>query len=185
MPASVPTTAALPASEQPPTATALTQASIALADETATERLAQTLAAQGQALAQVSIHLYGALGAGKTSWVRHLLRALGVRGRIKSPTYALLESYALDHPPEQVHHFDLYRLETPQEWLDSGLLETVQGAGLKLIEWPQKAGDALPLPDLALHLQFVPQQPQQRQLALLAYSPAGQALAKNMLQCAL
>ncbi|THU00678.1 tRNA (adenosine(37)-N6)-threonylcarbamoyltransferase complex ATPase subunit type 1 TsaE [Lampropedia puyangensis] len=149
-----------------------------------TAQLAQCFASQAHALAQLSIHLYGNLGAGKTTWTRYLLRALGVQGRIKSPTYALLEQYELDDHSFEAYHFDLYRLEAPQEWLESGLQETVQGPGLKLIEWPQKAGELLDAPDLTLSFEFLPTSAQQRQVRLTAHSAAGQQLAESVLKCA-
>ncbi len=111
-------------------------------------------------LAQVSqvgnavIELHGDLGAGKTTWVRHLLRALGVAGRIKSPTYGVVEPHQglVEGKPVAVWHFDFYRLEDPQEWHEAGLRDLFGQAGLKLVEWPAKAGPHRPLADLALHI---------------------------------
>jgi tRNA threonylcarbamoyladenosine biosynthesis protein TsaE len=94
------------------------------------------------------IELDGPLGAGKTTFVRHLLRALGVTGRIKSPTFAVLESYTL--PGLEISHFDFYRLGDPREWLDAGFRETLSSPGLKLIEWAAKAGAWLPDADLCI-----------------------------------
>lgn len=89
--------------------------------------------------------LRGDLGAGKTTFVRHLLRALGVTGRIKSPTYALVEPYDLPAPAggptmPPAWHADLYRFDDPREWEDAGLRELFASPGLKLVEWPEKAG---------------------------------------------
>ena len=105
------------------------------------------------------IELHGDLGAGKTTFVRNLLRALGVQGSIKSPTYALMESYDLPFSGEAsavygpASHFDFYRFNDPQEWEDAGLRDIFAASGLKLIEWPDKAKGLLPRPDLSLHLE--------------------------------
>ncbi len=95
------------------------------------------------------IALQGELGAGKTSFVRHLLRALGVTGRIKSPTYAVVEPHETADGLA-VSHFDFYRFDDPQEWEDAGLRELFAAPGLKLAEWPEKAAGLLPAPDLRL-----------------------------------
>lgn len=88
------------------------------------------------------IFLHGPLGAGKTTLVRGMLRALGFAGNIKSPTYTLVESYILH--TFQVFHFDLYRLKHPQELLDIGLEDYLQPNAICLIEWPEKAAAILP-----------------------------------------
>jgi tRNA threonylcarbamoyladenosine biosynthesis protein TsaE len=95
------------------------------------------------------IELRGELGAGKTTFARHLLRALGVGGRVKSPTYAVLEPY---RTPDglAVSHLDFYRFNDPREWQDAGLRDVFAAPGLKLAEWPEKAAAMLPVPDLAL-----------------------------------
>ena len=85
------------------------------------------------------IELQGALGAGKTTFARHLLRALGVTGRIKSPTYAVMEPYELPRSRRPAH-FDFYRFDDPHEWEDAGFRDVFASAGLKLAEWPEKAG---------------------------------------------
>ena len=119
------------------------------------------------------IELRGPLGAGKTTLVRHLLRALGVAGRIKSPTYAVLEPYSLADGTA-VSHFDFYRFGDPREWLDAGFRDVFASPGLKLAEWPERAAGLLPAPDLRLHIR--PLDDDQRQLSLQALSPLGQAL---------
>ncbi len=100
------------------------------------------------------IELHGDLGAGKTTWVRHLLRALGVTGRIKSPTYGVVEPHwgQADGCPVAIWHFDFYRLEDPREWHEAGLRDLFGQTGLKLVEWPAKAGAHRPRADLALHI---------------------------------
>lgn len=129
----------------PPTTTVF-----AWADEEATRAFAQRLAAR-PGLDRAFIALEGDLGAGKTSFVRHLLRALGATGRIKSPTYAVLEPYEL--AGLAAYHFDFYRFGDPREWADAGFRDIFGGPGLKLVEWPQRAGELLPVPDLLLHIE--------------------------------
>ena len=150
-------------------------------DEAGTESFARTLAAQ-PAIGRALIELQGDLGAGKTTFVRHLLRSLGVPGRIKSPTYAVVEAYTLDAPAlDAVHnqglaiwHFDFYRFNDPNEWEEAGFRETFASPGLKLVEWPEKVGDHLPLPDLVIHIDMLPDA--SRTLTLTAYTPTGAEL---------
>ena len=115
-----------------------------------TQAFAARLAAQ-PALRNSFIELHGDLGAGKTTLVRHLLRALGVQGRIKSPTYAVVEPH---ETPDglQAWHFDFYRLSDPREWEDAGFRDVFASPGLKLAEWPEKAGALLPRADLVIHI---------------------------------
>lgn len=117
-------------------------------DETA--RFAAQLAA-APGLANAFIALYGNLGAGKTTLVRHLLRALGVTGRIKSPTYAVVEPYAAGDLA--IWHFDFYRFSDPREWEDAGFRELFASPGLKLAEWPQNAITHIPPADLAIYIE--------------------------------
>ena len=117
------------------------------ADEAACEASARALALR-PALREAFIELHGTLGAGKTSFVRHLLHALGVQGRIKSPTYAVMESYELPGLP--IWHFDFYRFKDPQEFEDAGFRDVFASRGLKLAEWPEQAAGLLPVPDLAM-----------------------------------
>lgn len=154
------------------------------ADEADTQAFAARLASALLALPQSGdalIELHGDLGAGKTTLARHLLQALGVSGRIKSPTYALLESYAIDLPtgPLAVSHLDFYRLGDPQEWEDAGLRDLFAAPGLKLVEWPERAAALMPAPDLRLFIDVAGASqaaPQTRQVRLQAASPKGQAL---------
>jgi len=131
-------------------------------DEADTAGFARLLATC-PALAHATVALHGDLGAGKTTLVRHLLRALGVRGRIKSPTYAVVEPHsAIDCPlmpagePLLIWHFDFYRFSDPREWEDAGFRELFAQAGLKLVEWPERAGDFMPVVDLLIDLQADP-----------------------------
>ena len=121
-----------------------------LADEAATlafgARLARELAPG------LTFYLEGDLGAGKTTLVRGLLRALGHGGRVKSPTYTLVETYSL--PAFELYHFDLYRLHDPREWLDAGFRDVSGGQAVSLIEWPEKAAGWLPRPDVVVRLRI-------------------------------
>lgn len=100
------------------------------------------------------IELHGDLGAGKTTLVRHLLRALGVSGRIKSPTYAVVEPHQAGQGDNalRIWHFDFYRFNDPREWEDAGFRDLFASPGLKLAEWPEKAAGVLPVADLVLTL---------------------------------
>jgi tRNA threonylcarbamoyladenosine biosynthesis protein TsaE len=156
-------------------------------DEAATEAFARSLAAC-PAIAHATLTLQGDLGAGKTTFVRHLLRALGVRGRIKSPTYAVVEPHsAIDCPlmptgePLAIWHFDFYRFTDPREWEDAGFRELFASPGLKLVEWPERAADFMPPVDAELHIepdpmQTDPEHDDARVVRLTAFTPAGQRL---------
>lgn len=96
------------------------------------------------------IELRGTLGAGKTTFTRHLLQALGVQGRIKSPSYAVVEPH--EAQGMALWHFDFYRFADPREWEDAGFRDIFSGPGLKLVEWPDKAAGLLPDADLKLDL---------------------------------
>jgi tRNA threonylcarbamoyladenosine biosynthesis protein TsaE len=146
-----------------------------LRDESATQALAAALAAQ-PAIRNAVIELHGDLGAGKTTFVRHLLRALGVSGRIKSPTYAVVEPHEL--PGLNIWHFDFYRFSDPREWEDAGFRDIFASPGLKLAEWPEKAAGLLPPADLALTLRVQPDE--SRQLTVQAQTPAGVALLRGV-----
>ena len=116
-------------------------------DESDTEAFAQRLA-HCSALRHATLTLHGDLGAGKTTFVRHLLRALGVSGRIKSPTYAVVEPHSTIDL--SIWHFDFYRFSDPREWEDAGFRELFASPGLKLVEWPEHAGNALTVIDMSL-----------------------------------
>jgi len=96
------------------------------------------------------IYVRGQLGAGKTTLVRGILTALGVRDRIKSPTYTLVEPYSVSSL--YLYHFDFYRLRHPDEWLEAGFREYFGGNAICIIEWPEKAGSKLPHPDVAIDI---------------------------------
>jgi tRNA threonylcarbamoyladenosine biosynthesis protein TsaE len=141
------------------------------AAEADTQAFARRLAAHPQ-LARAYVELQGDLGAGKTTFVRYLLRALGVAGRIKSPTYAVVEPH--DGPGFPIWHFDFYRFDDPREWEDAGFRDLFDGPGLKLAEWPEKAAGLLPPADLSLHL--VLQDDGTRLVSVHAGSPLGREL---------
>jgi len=142
---------------------------IELPDEQATEAFARSLASRLEGLSLIT--LSGDLGAGKTTLVRALLRALGYRGKVKSPTYTLVESYPDCHPP--VHHFDLYRLADPDELEYLGFSDYLDGGALLLVEWPERGAGLLPVPDLRLTLSPLGAG---RCLAVDACSLAGEAI---------
>ena len=144
-------------------------------DEAATQAWATQLARRPE-LYNAVIELHGDLGAGKTTLVRHLLRALGVSGVIKSPSYAVVEPHeALTSAGLlSIWHFDLYRFNDPQEWEDAGLRDIFSSAGLKLIEWADNARAALPAPDLSIGL--IAGLDESRVVTLRAHTAIGQRL---------
>ena len=141
-------------------------------DEAACAAWAAALAAQ-PGITQAFVTLRGPLGAGKTTFVRHLLRALGVAGRIKSPTYTVMEPYLLADGSEAAH-FDFYRFADPREWLDAGFRDVFARPGLKIAEWPDQAAGVLPVPDLALVIE--PLDDDLRQVTVQAFTPLGRGL---------
>ena len=122
------------------------------------------------------IELHGPLGAGKTTFARHLLHALGVPGRVKSPTYALMEPYesGAGGAPFDIWHFDFYRFDDPQEWEDAGFRDVFASGGLKLAEWPEKAAGLLPEADLRIHIE--PFADARREARFTAHTPLGMEL---------
>ena len=150
-------------------------------DEAATQAFARALA-QKPAIGRALIELHGDLGAGKTTFARHLLAALGVQGRIKSPTYAVVEAYTLQAPgldrghnsELSIWHFDFYRFNDPHEWEEAGFRDIFASPGLKLVEWPEKAGAHLPRPDLVVTIEMQPDE--SRRITLTAHTPTGAEL---------
>ena len=120
-----------------------------LADENATLALGAALA-RGLEPGLV-VGLRGELGAGKTTVVRGALRALGYQGRVKSPSYTLVELYEVSRL--DLHHFDFYRFQDPREWIDAGFRETFNGRNVCLVEWPEKAAGLLPPADVEIVLE--------------------------------
>ncbi len=157
---------------------------IAWPDEAATQAFALVLAKR-PAIGKAMIELSGDLGAGKTTFVRHLLSALGVPGRIKSPTYAVLETYSLAWPSNtdsmldsinsiNISHFDFYRFNDPREWEEAGFRDIFANQGLKLVEWPEKAGAYLPKPDLEITIEVLSDE--SRVVTLSAFTAVGTEL---------
>ncbi|MGE0355948.1 MAG: tRNA (adenosine(37)-N6)-threonylcarbamoyltransferase complex ATPase subunit type 1 TsaE [Burkholderiales bacterium] len=146
---------------------------LSLPDEDATLALGAALAprlAPGMVIA-----LRGELGAGKTTLVRGLLRALGYEGRVKSPTYALVELYTVSRL--DLYHFDFYRFHDPTAWNDTGFRDIFDGRNVCLIEWPERAAGRLPPADLDIALEIGEQG---RRATLTAGSPAGSRLLEAL-----
>lgn len=141
-----------------------------LHDEAATAALGASLA---RVLAPgLAIYLHGDLGAGKTALTRAMLHASGYAGHVKSPTYTLAEPYAIrigDEPVELVH-FDLYRLASPEEFLDAGFREHFGKHSICVVEWPEKAQGVLPPADIEILLGI---SGNGRDIELRALSPLG------------
>jgi tRNA threonylcarbamoyladenosine biosynthesis protein TsaE len=147
-----------------------------LPNEAATIELGTTLASLTPPLdpksGPLTVHLSGELGAGKSTLSRAWLRALGVQGAIKSPTYALVEAYEL--PSGSLLHLDLYRLSDAAELGYLGLDAYLESARLVLIEWPERASNRLPAPEIWIHLAHTAND--QRQISIDATSLRGRTL---------
>lgn len=120
-----------------------------LADQAATEKLAAALA--GMLRVGDVVALYGELGAGKTALARAVLRRLGYRGEVPSPTFTLVQIY--DLPVGPVWHFDLYRIGDPDEIVELGFDEA-RASAISLIEWPERMGAYLPAERLDIELSY-------------------------------
>ena len=124
-----------------------------LADESATIALAHRLSAQLKP--GMVIYLHGDLGAGKTTLVRGVLNALGYSGRVKSPTYTLVEPYHI--AGLDLRHFDLYRLHDEKEWESAGFRDEFDGHNIFFIEWPEKAQRLIPQADVKIDFEILAQ----------------------------
>jgi len=125
------------------------------------------------------IYLQGDLGAGKTTLARGVLRGLGYAGKVKSPTYTLLELYTVSKL--SLYHFDFYRFADPHEWVDAGFREYFNPDTVCLVEWPEKAGEFLPAPDVRIALSVADGG---RSLQINAETEAGKKWFKHVAQAA-
>lgn len=144
-----------------------------LPDETATDVLGAELATLLEP--GLTIYLCGDLGAGKTSLTRAMLRALGYVGKVKSPTYTLVELYEVSRL--NLYHFDFYRFGDPREWLDAGFREYFNAESICLVEWPEKAGALLPSADISISLEI---QDVGRMAAITAETKKGEQCLQRM-----
>jgi tRNA threonylcarbamoyladenosine biosynthesis protein TsaE len=126
----------------------------------------------------LQVQLIGDLGAGKTTLVLATLRSLGHPGRVRSPTYTLVEPYLLatETGPLELYHFDLYRFADPAEWADAGFREYFDAGAICLVEWPQRAGGLLGVPDLEFTLE---QEGEGRVLIARAFSETGKSCLES------
>lgn len=146
---------------------------LSLADEVATLALGARLA-QAIGTGQ-TVYLHGDLGAGKTTLVRGLLHGLGHVGKVKSPTYTLVEPYVISGL--NIYHFDLYRFNDPEEWDAAGFRDYFNPESVCLVEWPEKAREVLPDPDLDIELS---PQAGARVVKLIANTDAGRQTLKAL-----
>jgi tRNA threonylcarbamoyladenosine biosynthesis protein TsaE len=140
-----------------------------LPDAAATERAGATFAPLLRGGMVITLH--GELGTGKTTLVRGLLRARGVAGPIKSPTYALVEHYPVSSL--YFYHFDFYRFMNPNEWDSAGMSDYFRDDAVCIVEWPERVASRLPAPDLALSLSHAAP-PGGRALVAQAFTRAGE-----------
>ncbi|MDA8419821.1 MAG: tRNA (adenosine(37)-N6)-threonylcarbamoyltransferase complex ATPase subunit type 1 TsaE [Pseudomonadota bacterium] len=142
-------------------------------DERGMEALGAALAARLMPAAVIFLH--GELGAGKTTLVRGLLRALGYAGAVKSPTYTLVEPYDLDCG--RLYHFDLYRMQDPAELEFLGFRDYLENHATCVVEWPERGGAMLPAADIDV---FISRVDHARSVQLVANSDGGAALLSGL-----
>jgi len=147
----------------------MTELTFQLNNEDETIAVGQKLARHIQA--PLTLYLTGDLGAGKTTLSRGLIQGLGHKGAVKSPTYTLVEPYELDGV--EVYHFDLYRLNDPEELEFMGIRDYFTDSSLCIVEWPDKGDGLLPDADIHLHLNYVNQG---REIQIRALTESGKKL---------
>jgi len=147
----------------------MTELTFQLNNEDETIAVGQKLARHIQA--PLTLYLTGDLGAGKTTLSRGLIQGLGHKGAVKSPTYTLVEPYELDGV--EVYHFDLYRLNDPEELEFMGIRDYFTNSSLCIVEWPDKGEGLLPDADIHLHLNYVNQG---REIHIRALTDSGKTL---------
>lgn len=149
-----------------------------LVDEAATLAFGSAL---GKAIIpNLTIYLHGDLGAGKTTLVRGLLRGLGFSGKVKSPTYTLVEPYEnlmTKNGALNLYHFDLYRFNDEEEWESAGFRDYFNATSVCLIEWPEKAAHILPMPDIDIHFRI---KPSGRDVRIDGHTLTAQAFVKTI-----
>jgi len=146
-----------------------------LADELATEAMGRQLSLllNGRGI----VYLCGELGAGKTTLSRGILRGMGYTGAVKSPTFTLVEPYEMGE--RAAYHFDLYRLEDPEELEYLGIDEYLESGHLCLLEWPEKGVGHIPPSDLTIELGVLAEG---RSLVVSANSAFGEQICRGLLE---
>ena len=169
--------------------TPLTAIDLYCRQEADTASLAKQLAASfeqfltKQSGSHLNISLEGDLGAGKTTFARYLIQAMGHDGKVKSHTYTLCEPYPLQLKEQAitVHHFDLYRMRDPLEWQEAGFADHFDVPGICLIEWPEKAEGTLPSFDIQIQLAAGADE-NERAIKINALTPSGLSTLKEIRQ---
>lgn len=175
------------AQTQATTTIPLTSIDLYCRQEADTASLAKQLAARFEHFltkrlgSHLNISLEGDLGAGKTTFARYLIQALGHDGKVKSPTYTLCEPYPLTLKGQAitVHHFDLYRMRDPLEWQEAGFAEHFDVPGICLIEWPEKAEGTLPNFDIQILLSNSTEE-NERSITIHALSIQGKSVVSDI-----
>lgn len=121
------------------------------------------------------IHLSGDLGAGKTTFARGFIMALGYQGAVRSPTYTIVQSYSVQQ--RMIYHFDLYRLTDPEELEALGIRDYFDGEAICLLEWPERGAGFLPDPDIEIRFEY---SHQARNITFIFRSEKGHTIAKNL-----